>query len=408
MYKNKFLAFLSLTGALFFLFLFPCHAAPSPSSESSFVKTGLLTHSDESAEEILLRAHNLDSRAMLLAIAGYLDGIGGFPKASELAFSWVQQMTVLGNIDNLCLAALMFSRKSEGNKEALPIPVAQAYCRFARQSEYADSFTRAGIFDLKAACDQADSRKDQAEEGEKRYKSLLEREQGITAYVTAMRILRELNQRPANDDDLKKITVVESFSLGAFYAATTGDSLKETPKWDGANLVAFIDVQSKQTEYSSTLSDATGLRGLRHEAAFAFQQRLLEPPEQALGTIRRAHQGEPEAIQDMILWYMGGRFGFLQSPPHSQGWMAFGGLKGDTRCQLQTAVYSLIRHRPDAALVWARIAQADAQGPLKPLAAKITRLLEKSLTEQRLVQVESSISEIRLLMQKRGEQDKAQ
>ena len=75
---------------LFLLLLLPACAkqAGLGTSSNPFAATGLLAHPDETAEEILIRAHNQDGDAVPLVVAGYTMGIGGFPQDSFLAFKF--------------------------------------------------------------------------------------------------------------------------------------------------------------------------------------------------------------------------------------------------------------------------------------------------------------------------------
>ncbi len=134
---------------LFLLFCLPaCAKQAGPgTSNNPFAATGLLANPDETAEEILIRAHKQDGDAVILAVTGYALGIGGFPKDNMLASNINHDYRPSGW--EYTFQFLKLLNEPDGVQPPTPDP---EECLIASRSSVAPLFKQAGIFDLDSVC----------------------------------------------------------------------------------------------------------------------------------------------------------------------------------------------------------------------------------------------------------------
>ncbi|MDL2316363.1 hypothetical protein LJC59_04705 [Desulfovibrio sp. OttesenSCG-928-A18] len=128
---------------------------------ASFAASGLLISPDESAEAILLRAHQLDADAMLLAVLGYADGRGGFPKAVSLGTEWHKQLLAIGAFEAAGIAwARVWSETDFRRIPSMELFAAHmANCSFARSGSSYAALKKAEIFDFEPFCTDLETQK---------------------------------------------------------------------------------------------------------------------------------------------------------------------------------------------------------------------------------------------------------
>lgn len=395
------------------LLCLPCArsvAAPAPDAPASpLAATGLLAHPRESAGEILARAHQRDARAMALAVAGYSQGVGGFPKSRYLAGAWAAQLLYLGAADALSVTTLQLWPMTELAPENLPQRLAD--CALARESDLLPAFERAGLLDAKNLCAQWEKEKDRRSGWEKAYEQRIrERKAQKEAARSAMAVMRDLRRRPATAEDMDSLRTGLALEISRFrdaahqepgknpivqtllfYAATTHDPDQEAPDWSPDRLLEFM---AMQLAVIRTLSDEIDRPGefphfadLVTEASEAFRTGMYVALEPSLEIIQSAHSGDPSAAYTMSEAYRSGSFGFIKDQTLSTFWLQHAALGGNTRCMLFLAAGQLAAGNPAAAWPWAWIAEkvevesADVQG----LARRMRQTAEARASEQELL-----------------------
>lgn len=385
------------------------HAADQTRPPSPFAATGLLAHPGETAEEILVRAHRFDTRAMLLTVTGYSQGMGGFPKSRYLAAMWGAQLTYLGAAEFLPAASLqLWSESKEIAPENLPQRLAD--CSLARETPWFDLFAASGVFDAKAFCDQWEAEKDRRPGWEEAYKRRIQERKSLKdAARKTMALMRELRLRPATVADMEYLRdnglalEIARFRDAAaqapdqdiiarallFYAATTHDPDKEAPDWSASRLLEFIDTQYKAIISGNAVDDLPGLAALVAAGGEAFRTAMysrIKPPSGITGLIRAAHDGNLGAAYIMADTYRGGGSGFIKDVTLANAWLQHTALGGNTHCMLLLAADQLAAGGSVVAWAWAYIAEQvevkDAD--LKSLARQMRLIAETRLSEEQM------------------------
>ncbi len=383
------------------------HAADQTRPLSPFAATGLLAYPGETAEEILVRAHRLDIRAIFLAATGYNQGLGGFPKSRYLATVWGVQLTYLGAAEFLSAATLQLWPEMQLAPENLPQRLAD--CALARETPWFDLFASVGVFDAKTLCaswEKEDRRPGWEEAYERR---IQERKSLKDAARKTMALMRELRLRPATVADMEYLRdnglalEIARFRDAAgqepdqdivartllFYAVTTHDPDKEAPDWSPNRLLEFIDTQYKAIISGNTVDDLPGLAALVAAGGEAFRTGMysrIKPPPGITGLIRAAHDGNLGAAHIMADTYRGGGSGFIKDATLANAWLQHTALGGNTHCMLLLAADQLAAGGSVVPWAWAYIAEQvevkDAD--LKSLARQMRLIAETRLSEEQL------------------------
>ena len=358
-----------------------------------FAATGLLIRPNENAEELLVRAHHYDARAIALVFAGYAQGINGFPKDRNLAAIWGRQLAYLGAIESMDISALQLWPKEQFPDESLGVRLAN--CDSARKSSLAPLFKKVGILDVDQICAELEKKKTTVSGWEKSYRQALLDAQTIKQQIrAAMATMRGLRQRPATPKEQKELNKIMEFvpvSVLLFYAATTHDPDKEAPDWQTDRLFAFLDAQRSVAGKAGTPRNKT--EGATFAAIVpltgeAILRRMSEDPAQASALIRAAHSVGPgsqeaagvSAIRAMARHYRDGSYGFIQDKDLSRGWMRHAALENDYESMLLLAVDMFAQGKPAEAWAWASTVRetenAAVSGQVKTLATSLMAFIE--------------------------------
>ena len=393
--------------ALCCLFLWPGAfvkaARPAAPPVSPFAATGLLVRPDESAEEILLRAHQLDAQAIILTIVGYLRGLGGFPKDRGLALAWGGWLPYLDSFNSMHLLALM---ALEGDD--IPdrdIGARLANCTFATGDDLAAFLKEKGLFDVKPFCDNLEKRKSSCPDWEKEYNGLRERGQSVEKNLrtakTAVRAFRDKPCSPSLLEDLMAARESAPSDVLAFYAATTHDPAKDAPDWSADRLLLFLDRLDSCARYGSEEKKSapkyedpsTKIAMLADSAKKAATNLLCLDREKVLSVIRNAHSGvriaaanggpgnsdaRLAAVRAMAIHYRDGSPGFVQSSMLASMWMRYAAQENDGKSMLLLAIDLFMEKKYAGAWAWADIAgKSDSSGEeTKRLAGRLMDMIE--------------------------------
>lgn len=374
-----------IAAALSCLFLWPCASlkAAQPAT-SPFALTGMLARPDESAEEILLRAHQRDAGATRLAAIGYLQGIGGFPKSPLLASAWAYQLTYYNDTESAHLFALMheaYGLKLLGRNN---IGKGLAICKHALSGEMAPLFKEAGIFDARQYCAGLDleNRKNTEPDWEKRYKAVLDENEEIEKrFRSTIATVRAFRDQPCSWLLLENMRFtnnrLEPTELLPFYAATTHDPAKETPDWSAERLLLFIDKL-----HSCSQGESKDFKKLMDYSKEALINDLILDRERALSVIHSAHDirnpDYTKAARAMAAHYRDGSLGFLKNDRLARLWLQQAAFDSDAQSKLLLAADYFAREKYVQAWVWADITiqDKDVDGKAKKLAVQLMELAE--------------------------------
>jgi hypothetical protein len=363
----------------------PCRAA-SGQERSVFADTGLLARPDESAEEILMRAHNQDIGAMLSAMIGYRQGIGGFPRRQAAAAMWslavarfnlpsVYAFTILTTVDNDDL-------KEDETAEYM------AACDYALRGRYAPLFKQAEIFDAERACAELAGRVRRTPAWQAVYDKGLTRLRDMQAQTQkTVALAGRLVDSPMTKEDEAAYAQGDfgDPDIFVFYAATTHDPETEAPDWSCERLLRLISSQSEGSEAQTEL---------RFAARSALTARLGTDTGQSSALIRRAHAGEPEAERVMGLNYLTGSQGFPVDANLQNIWIRYSAMHGDVRSMELRAVDLFAGDYPKAAWIWAKLVCEFGDENAVSRAGRIAAELEKLLTPAELEAREKRLKEL--------------
>ena len=364
--KNSILPFLIL-----FLCLPACANKPVNNglgNENPFASTGLLAHPNESAEEILLRAHVYDPEAVTLVTAGYIMGVGGFPKNVRLANMYLYAFRPMEGYYTSQLLGLMHLHVN------LPSDVPdQHQCYIAKQSPAAPLFKQAGLFDLYAMCVDIGYKNDNPDiEYDKIYDAL-------------STMLIELVSRPMTKQDTQSLRFAK-LELSGFieYQISNAGNKNASNQEKQLNLLKFI--AQREGEFfpeSKELKDIAANTLMQIEAAEVYAQTALE-------MIRKAHQGDPVAARQMAENYRTGAMGFPKNSALVAGWLEYAFHAGDKRAIDSLALYSYTYDRKSA---WenANIGLRYGSPELKEAFTLIIKETEKGFTVEELQEIQKSL-----------------
>ena len=272
---------------------------------SPFDATGLTVRPGETAEEILLRAHNYDPGAVLMTAIGYERGIGGFPKDHGLAIGWFIAA------DNMGLQGVSaLSNLTIRDETGWPAP--ENICANARHSPFAPLLKQADLLDIEYLCTKTipvstDVEKFYAAKPARQKKTI-----DLLRVGSGRRLSREEYQKLSDDLDVHKPKPPLFF-----YAATTHDWESETPDWRPERMISFFS-------YNKEVNDKE-----RRAGTLFLLQHFNTDPEVALELFHKAHMGDPGAIRAMAMNYYTGEQGFPCVQLLSERWINIGGYQGD-------------------------------------------------------------------------------
>jgi len=342
---------------------------------SPFFTLGLSALPQETAEEILVKAHARDAEAATLAVVGYSLGMGGFPHNEEIAFNLVR---LIDNMGARQRAAFLYAYLDRENKIESEKYKDLGQYTIGRQSILAQRFKQAGLFDIEQRIKEItpaekDKKKillEDNKESIKLWSYMFERDKQLRrmidhfsyTMVTAegARTLKNI-MRDNNDKD-----------MCLFYAETSHDQNESPPVFDNVKLLNFIDIQYK-------MRDKKRIYTLQAEASRLLKNRLLFDQQYALAIIRKAHGGDITAIRQMARNYSTGDMNFIKDDQLSVVWLSLGAYAGDALCQVLFAsdLYRMVNW-PLNAWAWAKIAEERGDDQI----ARIAVLIQKQIESQ--------------------------
>lgn len=383
--------YLNLLILLFCILFYPYVPVQAGQERAAiFAASGLLARTNESAEEILLRAHQNDRNAIVLAVLGYYQGLGDFPKSLHLASGWVSQLAKVNDPDALCILTLMLWEKSE--VPDMDLGGLSAMCPYALKSPLADFLQQSGISDTWRFCEELEKNRSATPEQGHRHAESTEALQIIAQdQSTIIKATRDFRDKPcspnlAEDFYTAQQKVLPEFIV--FYAATTHNTATETPDWSVNRLMLFLDklnaCQHLSAKGSAAAVDADQeWRGyLADRASLDIFTSLSFNKEAALSTIRSAHalvnKESLRAMLDMALHYRLGSLGFVQNDTLSALWLQQAAFACEDEGRLLLALNFFAEKRYAEAWAWATIIgkSEDAPEEIKKSAAQLLAMIE--------------------------------
>lgn len=355
-----------------------------------FAATGLTLRPDESAEEILLRAHMGDTGAIGLAVAGYSFGIGGFPYAPELARHWIWGLTVIDAPQAAHYFQLFtFAGKKLSDEEKGSV---LAYCDISEECPLGPLFNEAGIFDAPGFCASLTENQPYDLRYQESYNQIFELmppeesryfNLGYGGYVShvhttakkpggyieySRKTLRGMVAKPAS-----KVTQYKLFAPPelrgferylVFFAATTHDIETGPSDWSDERLAEFISLQRESAPaLSPSERDEIGsltLKDLLAVAESMMENRREFDTERALKIIRRAHSGDPNAACELAELYENNPC-LLVHPAIYRQWRYQAALAGDVSSILAEIDSNLETRFGTLALPWGTLLRRNKQ-----------------------------------------------
>ena len=273
---------------LFLLFCLPACLAQAGLGASSnpFAATGLLAHPDETAEEILIRAHNQDGDAVILAVTGYALGIGGFPKNNGVADDMNYAYRPSGW--EYTFQFLKLLNESAGVQPPTPDP---EECLAASRSPVAPLFKQSGIFDLDSVCADVGYAADLGPDFIKFDSSLSS-------------LFSDLSERPLSEDEDKAIQRLNLIEPRLHWEIERALIDRELPQSQQIlNLIRLADQQVTGGMSSPQLHAFITDTALNVSSVDSNAELVKD-------VIRKAHQGDAIAAWQMAENYRIGAYGF--------------------------------------------------------------------------------------------------
>lgn len=338
-----------------------------------FALTGLMAYPGERPEEILVRAHGGDVRAIALVVAGYSFGMEGFPQEEFLAGAWLYEVYQAGAKHADAFLGTLIQRDIAPADDFFSPAKRTAMCDFGKESYFAPLFKDAGIFDIEARClELASAREAGDTEWAVQYQDAMNGERRQGYHAAEMTLVRELLSRPATQEEVNWLeraaegkSSLDNLPRYLFYAATTHDPEKDSPDWSDARL---IDLMARQPMFS---------RKLRNRIKDTLILHASLDPSFPLDAIRRAHAGDADAMLLMARSYANGEMGFPRSWMLAIYWLKRSTLAGSP---LGAALEATMSYNgssgPDN--VWMIAERAKQSGD--PRSAAIAAALQRQMT----------------------------
>lgn len=370
-----------------------CSLSPPALAERTvtpfFASSGLLAKADESAEEILLRAHHFDRGALILTIIGYYQGLGGFPQSPNLAVEWTGQLVKTNDLASLALLSLMIPAElfeADGDAEKF------ALCPAALGNPLAPILKQEGLFDVEQYCDKLKETRELTPYWDKRYADTAEViktvQNGQTDIIRAVRAFRDEPCSPELETALYDAQQKAMPDSAILYAATTHNPATESPDWSADRLLQFLDKLEACTRQTRNSSSADREKAERivdmltffgKDAIFSI---VAQNRDEILLTIRSAHnlfkQDSLEAMRAMAMRYRDGSPGFPHSTLLSDLWLQHAAFACDDHSRLLLALSHFADKRYPNAWAWADVIAKNKDGDeqSKKMAARLTAMIE--------------------------------
>lgn len=367
-----------------------------------FDATGLTAHPGETAAEIVFRANQRDTRAMVLAVVGYSKGIGGFPKSMGLAYGWSQQLLDLGAVKAHYFSVLPLVMGGRGVPSGM-YGAQIAICEAARDSYFAEPFKKAGIFDLYEYCGRLEEEKKKNPDWETSYRNQLKIiEISQSAQHQRLTMARQLTGRKITADDMEwlkdhdaGLDLPDEF---VFLMATTHDIEKEAPDWDAGRLLRFMDVNLDPKPYnveallSASMAQKTPVDILDESSRQAIDGHFFKDPSKIKESIRLAHCGHRNAMRELAQRHAAYSPGYVQNDDLALYWTEQAAFAFDCESTLSLALDYLDKGMLQHAWAWAQyLIPDDGEGrvvdaKLLQQAKEVVAICEKRMSELEMKQ----------------------
>ena len=274
-------------------------------NEAAFHALGLLASPEETAEDILLRAHAGDTFAVALAVVGYDLGVHGFPEDRALSLSMIDLAGKWCAPDMEVFLRAFWGRGQARDTESDRILMLD-YCQGGKGSPLVERFKRAGLFDLEKILSELSALQDGfSEKGKKSYADLVESHRFLVEsykeFIRYMRSGAESLFKPAPKDE-PCVYEQDRFMQILFFAATTHDPEKEQPDWDLKRAMDHIEQLRQKKNTDGVVWADMAPEALLVSAFFN--------PGLTRETIRRALRDDMSAMREMARHYANGENGF--------------------------------------------------------------------------------------------------
>lgn len=385
--------------ALFFMPALPVRAQTP--QQSDFYTRGLSTTPNESAEEILMRAHRGDTFAMALVVVGYDFGVNGFPADRRLALTWTEIPSGWGAPDMADFLHVYWSRhiKLDDEYEKIRTLLEGA---FGRQSPLAALFKKTGIFNLEDRLAEIDLKKTPlSPKGKETYESEMEaRKKQATATLENIAQFRTAAKGPLSMEQEKALNYDVAYGdvrQLLFFAGTTHNPETENPDWKPERLLSFLDQRVKM---GGTGNAATVSRMIETWLAFDSD------PVSAI--IRRAHDGDITAVRTLAGHYASGEMGFIKNPALAFAWFERGAFMGDAICLAACATDTFRYEHYLQSFIWATLAIETGDARVQDMTRWIQQNIEARVSSSDLEKARAKIPEYREFIRRTGSGTKAQ
>lgn len=345
----------------------PCiDAKAENASLPQLAKLGLLRQDDESAEAILLRAHQYDSKAIMASVIGYAHGIGGFTRSTYLASAWNALLEHTGNFTETCLLSLILLQQSDIDEEQL-YGTRLVMCEEAGQNELARLLEAENLFDVQQYCEGLEQKKETVPEWAEEYATSRKRLQSARAkqkrMVEVVRSYRDQPCAPELQEALLEVYESASLDMLAFYAATNHNPSLESPETDMRQLLKFMykvnTCQSYQTA-ANTEESRQKISYITFGATNFINNHLHSDSKEIQSIIKSAHNWLVEskdlaAVRAMARYYKDGAFGFIANDRLALAWMQHAAFGFDEQSRLILALKTYAEQEYSLAWAWASI-----------------------------------------------------
>ena len=384
---------------LFSNYAVSAHVFPPSPNPLALAAKDLLGIESATAEDILLLAHQRDTRAMALAAAGYTKGIGGFPKDPFVAESWNFLTSRHANVKGAFVTSLMWSVEQGVPYQHLGTRLFQ--CSMVQEAEIAQVFDKTGLFLIEEHCLELEKKKDSTPDWQREYDSVAaETEKLILLQRRAIEVIRKhiLTQMSAEEEQEFQNNV-SWLPIGdvIFYATTTHDPETEAPVWHMDKAVTLLDIC--RGERGSTTVSEMHLRSIMlEEVAVALldgvagqQSEQQERVRQLIREVHYAGQSEykfhqgVQAMRVLETLYRGGAPAFLKDSGLADAWLVSAAVDLDLESMTQLAVRNFIEGNMIDARFWSKGVASmsrDQESPEISLALKIMDLANSLLSKK--------------------------
>lgn len=349
---------------------------------SPFDSGGLSSELQESAETILLKAHNFDPDAIGLAIVGYKTGTEGFLQDDFLADYWYLFLSRIAAPPTRDALMMAYVYPLTDDKRA----TLMARYTVAMKDPWADEMKKVDLLDLAKKMEEATpaNTAQHAEWKKKTEESEVFQQRWQHSRAAERKMMRALSQRKATTKERQALERMtwdkDELYINLFYAGTDENVENQSPpSFNAEKYFAFLHHNRHSI---STLPS--------NDAEEFFKKRMLMDTDAIAATIRKAHAGDPEAMYEMSRNYASGDNAFIHDTRLSVQWLYLCSYRGAARCQVALAFELSNRDNyRDEAWAWAKFAEQSGDFPIASLARTIQNRIETDVSQEVLAEAQT-------------------